>query len=138
MKWRYSTIPECIPRVPDCPDYVYLDPCTISYKGRTLKRITALENNELGFCAAGRVGGFVEKDTNLSQFHAAWIDDCAVVMDDAVVSEQALVFEDAEVMDTAKIFSNAKVAGKTSVTGSQWVNNDMNEGVLRGQQWVCK
>lgn len=55
----------------------------ISFNGRTLYRIRALKN--FRNVKKGDLGGYVEKESNLSQTGDAWIYDDAKVMDNAIV-----------------------------------------------------
>lgn len=78
--------------------YELLDNDTIEYKGRTLKRIKRI--------ADGKLGGYIEFETNLSQRGTCW------------VHEDAKVYEDAHVDDDAQIMGNACVHGHAAVAGS--------------------
>ncbi len=57
----------------------------------------------------GDLGGYIEKEDNLSHFGEAWVDDTAIVFGDAKVSDNAWVGGYALVYDEAKISGNAKV-----------------------------
>ena len=59
----------------------------ISFNGRTLYRIRALKN--FRNVKKGDLGGYVEKESNLSQTGDAWIYDDAKVMDNAIVKNDA-------------------------------------------------
>jgi carbonic anhydrase/acetyltransferase-like protein (isoleucine patch superfamily) len=78
--------------------------------GVTLYRIRALR--DFGVVKAGELGGFVEKEANLSQEGNAW------VFGDARVSGKARVFGDACVL------GNAHVSGNASVYDNSWVSGD--------------
>lgn len=75
----------------------------IEENGTTLYRIKALI--DFGDVKAGELGGYVEKETNLSQYGNAW------VYDDAWVFDNARVYGDAQVCDDARVFDNAQVSG---------------------------
>lgn len=142
MKWRYATPAEARPFRSQCDPFVdaWVNDATAIIQGTVVRRIIATEDNALGFASAGDIGGFVENDNNLSQYHEAWCAPCAAIMGGAVVSEQALVSEGAVVKDTAKVFGNAKVAGgvgSVTVGGSQWVTNPPNLGTLTNGNWLC-
>lgn len=122
MQWRFATIGEAAPYQSECPGLTWINPATILYNGFVLRRIVALENNALGYASSGDIGGFVQSGSNLSQFHEAWVDQCAKVYGDAIVSEQALVNGDAEV------FGNARVFGNTHLTGGARVGRCNNVG----------
>lgn len=64
----------------------------------------------------GDLGGFVEKEANLSQVCSAW------VYDDAVVYGNASVFEFAKVLDNSTVHGDAKVYGHAIVKGNARVS----------------
>ena len=67
--------------------------------------------------AAGEVGGYIEKEVNLSQDGNAWVFGNAEVFGDAKVSGNAEVCGDAEVFGNAWVFGDAKVFGDAEVCG---------------------
>ena len=67
---------------------------TKMFLGRKLFRIKALIS--FGNVKAGDVGGYIEKEENLSQFGDAWVSGDAKVFGNAKVSGDALVFGDAD------------------------------------------
>ena len=73
----------------------------------TLKRIRA--TMEFGFVKIGDLGGWIEKEENLSHEGNAW------VYGNAEVYGNAKVWGDAEVYDNAKVYGNAKVCGNAEV-----------------------
>lgn len=74
------------------------------YSNRTLYRIKALK--DFAFVKKGELGGWVEKEENLSQLGGAWVSDNAQVCDNAQISGSALIFGDAD------ICGNAQICGK--------------------------
>jgi carbonic anhydrase/acetyltransferase-like protein (isoleucine patch superfamily) len=91
------------------PKYEFTDE-TINHKGHLLHRIKRLSNGELG--------GWIEKEDNLSQEGNCWVDGNAYVYDDASVYGNAKVYRNAEVMGNAKIYGNAKVYDSAYVYGN--------------------
>lgn len=73
----------------------------------TVKRVRATA--DFGEVKAGNLGGWIEKEENLSQDGNAW------VYGDAEVYGDAKVWGDAEVCDNAKVYGNAKVWGDAEV-----------------------
>ena len=71
------------------------------FLGKTLYRIKALV--QFGNVNAGDLGGWIEKEENLSQSGNAW------VYGDARVSGDARVYGDAEVYGNARVYGNAEV-----------------------------
>lgn len=79
----------------------------IKSNGVTLHRIKALI--DFGDVKAGELGGYVEKETNLSQYGGAWVYRHAQVFGNAWVFDNALVCGNAEVYDDAWVCGNAWV-----------------------------
>lgn len=79
----------------------------IKSNGVTLHRIKALI--DFGDVKAGELGGYVEKETNLSQYGGAWVYRHAQVYGNAWVFDNALVCGNAEVYDDAEVYGNAWV-----------------------------
>ena len=77
--------------------------------GRKLFRIKALIS--FGNVNAGDLGGYVEKEENLSHEDNAWVYGNAKVCGDAKVYGNAKVYDNAKVCGDAKVYGNAKVCG---------------------------
>lgn len=92
---------------------------TIIVNGKTLYRIEALK--DFGNVKKGSKGGFIEKESNLSQYNNCWVFGNAKVYDDAEVYSNAFVFNNAQVYgkawvcDKAKVYDNAQVYGNAQV-----------------------
>ena len=67
--------------------------------GHTLHRIEALK--DFGGVKKGELGGWIEKEDNLSQNGECWICDEAKVYGDAKVFDDAWIYGEAEVHDNA-------------------------------------
>lgn len=76
--------------------------------GTKLFRIKALI--EFGNVKAGELGGFVEKEENLSQDGNAWVYDSARVYDNARVCGDARVYDNACVCGNARVYGDAGYA----------------------------
>ena len=93
----------------------------IIYFGKKLYRIKALKN--FGNVKAGELGGYIEKEDNLSQYDNAWVYgdtrvfDEAIVKDNAMVYGEAIVKDKAIVKDNARVYDNARVCGEAIVKG---------------------
>lgn len=83
---------------------------TIEMFGVTLHRIKAVRS--FGTVKEGDLGGFVEKEENISEHFEAW------VYGDAKVCGDAEVFGNAEVYGNAIVYGNAKVCGNAEVYGN--------------------
>lgn len=92
--------------------------------GTKLFRIKALI--EFGNVKAGELGGFTEKEENLSQDGNAW------VYDNARVYGDACVYGDARVCDNARVYGNAWVYGDACVCGDACVYGDAGYATVHG------
>ena len=83
---------------------------TKEWYGRTLHRIVAM--CDFGDVKKGNIGGWIEKEDNLSHEGTAW------VYGDAQVYGTAWVYGD------ARVYGNARVYGDAQVRGTAWVYGD--------------
>jgi hypothetical protein len=90
--------------------YEILQDQTLEHEGRTLYRIRRLGD--------GKVGGWIEKEENLSQEGRGFVHNEAKVYGDAKVSESADVYDYAEMYGNAKAFGNATVYDDAQVGGN--------------------
>ena len=86
----------------------------VDFFGKTLFRIKALVS--FGSVKAGELGGFIEKEENLSQSGNAWVYGDAEVSGDARVSGNAWVYGDARVSGNAEVSGDAEVSGNADYT----------------------
>lgn len=91
----------------------------IEENGTILYRIKALI--DFWDVKAGDLGGYVEKEENLSQYGSAWVSDNAFVLGNARVSDNAWVCGDTLVCGNAQVYDNAWVSGNAQVCGNTWV-----------------
>ena len=96
--------------------YKLLKDQSITINGKRLYRIKALR--AFGNVNKGDIGGYVEKEDNLSHNGNAWVYNDAKVFGNAKVYDNAWVSGDAWVYDDAKVYGNAWVHGNTEVYGS--------------------
>ena len=82
---------------------------TKMFCGKKLFRIKALIS--FGNVSAGDLGGYVEKEENLSHDGDAWVYGGAEVYGNAKVCGNAEVYGGAEVCGNAKVCGNAEVCG---------------------------
>ena len=91
--------------------YILLNTDTVVNEfGVTLKRIKYLKD--------GTLGGYLEKESNLSQ------DGDAQVSGNARVSGDARVYGNARVYGDTQVYGNARVYGDAQVYGNAWVYGD--------------
>lgn len=106
--------------------------------GRTLYRIQAVR--DFGNVKKGQLGGWVEKEDNLSHSGLCWIDDETKVFDEARVFCNAQVFDNALVYDSSLIFDNAQVHGETRVFGGVEIYGNarvFGDATIRGYIAIC-
>lgn len=109
---------------------------TIQINGRTLYRIRAMKS----FCTIimhivnkGDLGGYVERESNLSQKGECWIfPDCAAmdnasVCDHAIINDNSVVRGNTVVLDDAAIY-HSKVFGNIFVKDSAYIDNSFVTG----------
>ena len=117
---------------------------SITFLGRTLFRIKALIS--FGNVKAGELGGYIEKEGNLSHEGNAWVCGDARVCGNAEVCDNARVYGDARVCGNAEVYGDAEVCGNAEVYGDAWVcDNARVYGNARvcgnaevyGDAWVC-
>lgn len=87
---------------------------TKSYQHRTLYRIQACR--AFGTVKAGEVGGWIEKQENLSHEDTCWVSDEAIVCDDAWVHGHAQIQKRAKVRDQAEVYGYVVVSDFTIVS----------------------
>ena len=117
---------------------------TLEIDGHVLHRIIALR--DFGEVKKGDLGGFIEKESNLSHNSNCWIYNDAVVRgdaivygnakvcDDAMVCGNAMVCDDAMVCGNAKVCDDAMVCGDATVYGNAEV---CGEAEVHGEAKVC-
>ena len=98
--------------------------------GKKLFRIKALV--AFGTVEKGELGGFIEKEDNLSHDSNAWVSGNARVSGDAQVFGNAWVFGDAQVFGNAWVSGNARVSGDAQVSGNALVFGDADFAVVEG------
>ena len=106
--------------------------------GKTLHRIKALIS--FGCIEAGELGGWIEKEENLSHDGNAWVSGNAEVYGNAKVYGNAEVCGNAEVYGNAWVSGNAKVCGDAKVYGDAWVYGNAKvygDAEVYGNALVC-
>ena len=87
----------------------------VEHEGRTLYRIRALI--DFGNIKAGDIGGYIQKEENLSHKKNCWVYDDAKVFDNARILGNAKIFGNAQVYDVAQIHDDAHIYGDAKVYG---------------------
>jgi len=99
---------------------------TTTPNGIILYRIRALK--DFSIVGRGFLGGYIEKEDNLSHLGDAWVEDNAWVCENAIVADNAVVYEN------ARVFGNALIRGNARVFGDAWV---FENAQVSGNAWVC-
>lgn len=108
---------------------------------KQLRRIRALRDIPTVGVKAGDLGGWIEREHNLSQAGDAWVADEARIFDTArvdvfaLVSGHAVVHEGAMVAGSARVYDHADVSGVAWVFGSAQV---LGSVVINGNMRVTR
>ena len=135
---------------------------TFDVSGTVLHRIIALK--DFGDVKRGELGGYVEKEKNLSHKGNCWVYhnacvlnearvienasvyDSAIVKDAALIKNNAMVFGHAQILDnvvikdTAKVYGNAKVCNRADISGNATVFRKAvicDEAKIKGCAMIC-
>lgn len=95
---------------------------TVKVSEITLYRIRAVR--DFGSVKTGDLGGYIEKEENLSHFGDAWVSGNGKVFGNAEVSGNAWVSGNTWVSGNGKVCGNAEVCGEAWVSGNAWVFGD--------------
>ena len=95
---------------------------SLFFRTATLHRIRAVA--EFGLVKIGDLGGWIEKEENLSHEGKAWVCGDAEVWGNAEVCGDAEVWGNAKVCGDAEVWGNAEVCGDAEVWGNAKVCGD--------------
>ena len=98
--------------------YQFTDKVKLSEDGLVLHQIKSLVDIYYHGVRKGDLGGFIEKEENLSHDGDAWVAGNAVVFGDARVSENACVSQNACVSNNASIYGDAFIGDDAWISGS--------------------
>jgi len=107
--------------------------------GITLYQIEAVKDIPKFGIKAGDLGGFIEKESNLSQEDCAWVYGSAQVYGNAQVYGSAWVSGGARVYGNAQVYGSAQVYGDAWVYGNAWVSGNAQvygSAQVYGDAWV--
>ena len=114
--------------------------------GKKIFQIRALVNLKNGV-KVGELGGWIEKEENLSHIGDAWVSGNAKIIGDACVTDNAWVRDnawvtgDAQVRDNVQVRDNAHVTDNAWVSGDAWVRDNAwvtGKAHVAGNAWVSK
>lgn len=106
--------------------YELTDEFIINPYMKTLYRIRALI--DFADVKKGDLGGFIEKEKNLSHEGNAWVYDDAQVFNNASVYDNAVIKHRASVCGHAKVYGNARVCEDSSVSDSVRIFDNSSVG----------
>lgn len=89
----------------------------------TVYRIEALR--EFGSIKKGELGGWIEKEANLSQCGTCWVYDDADVYNDAMVADEAMIGGNAKIYNQAQIYNNVEIFGDAHIYGYARIYNNV-------------
>ena len=101
---------------------------TLEWCRRTLHQIKALR--DFGDVKAGDIGGFIEKEENLSHDGNCWVYESSIVYNDAEIRGNAIVFGNNEIRDYSIISGNTKVGTHVKVSEYVEIDNAEINGVI--------
>lgn len=105
--------------------------------GKKLFQIRALK--DFGNVKAGQLGGYIEKEENLSHDGNAWVFGNARVFDNAEVCGNAQVYGNVEISDNAWVYGNAWIFGNAKIFDNAWVSGNVSiydSACICGNAWV--
>ena len=109
------------------------------FYGKKFFQIKALIS--FGNVLVGELGGYIEKEENLSQYGNAWVSGDAWVSDNALVSDNAWVYDDTLVSGDALVYGNAHVSDNAWVRGNARVSDNAlvsgNARVYGDADYIC-
>lgn len=110
---------------------------TKEFSGHKLFQIKALKN--FGSIKAGDLGGYIEKEENLSHDGRAWVYNNAKVFGNALVRGNARVYGKAWVCDNVKIYDNAQVSDNAKIFSNAYVFGNAiicGNVLIYGNAWI--
>ena len=119
--------------------YEILKDQAITMNGSTIYRIKALRN--FGDVKAGDIGGFIEKEENLSHEGPCWVYGDAMVYHNAKVRENAIVrgyahvYNESQVLHNAIVEDHARVCNNGTVFGNARIKDNgsvFDHGIVNG------
>lgn len=124
--------------------YKLLENDSIVFEGHKLFKIQALrdikESEYLGI-NAGDIGGYIEKEDNLSHYYSCWVHENAKVMDNARIFDNVQIMDNAIIKDTAEIFDEVKVFDQAIIFGNARLFHEVevyNSAIVSGNAFISE
>lgn len=112
---------------------------TKTFEDKVLHRIKAVR--DFGIVKAGDLGGWIEKEENLSHEGCCWVADEAEIHDNAQICETSRVCDDVLVFGDAIVRGNTVINGNARVRGSAVINGNAiicGNAVINGNARICE
>lgn len=90
---------------------------TFGGTGNSSRHLNSIKCDQYRTIHQGEIGGFIEKEENLSQEGDCWVFENASVYNDAHVHGHARIYQNAQIYENANICGGAVVCGDTHVRG---------------------
>ena len=115
---------------------------SITFMGHKLFRIRAIRS--FNGVNIGDLGGYIEKEANLSHDNDAWISDnacisgyarisgCARISDNACISGCACIYDNVSIFGNAYISGCARISGYARICGDAWVHSETDYLCFKG------
>ena len=88
---------------------------SITFMGHKLFRIRAIRS--FNGVNVGDLGGYIEKEANLSHDNDAWISGNARIYGNACIYDDARIYDNACISGNARIYNNACILGNACISG---------------------
>lgn len=88
---------------------------------------------DFGNVKSGDVGGWIEKELNLSHYDDCWVYENAIVTENAIVYMNALISGNAKISGNARIYDKAQICDNVCVFGTARV---FNNAYVFGDAWI--
>ena len=108
----------------------------IEHHGHTLHRIKALKDLDFGktrWVRKGELGGWIEKEKNLSQEGNCWVGDDAKVYENASIMDNACIMYNAEIFGNSLVFDNAIISDYAKMYDNSWIYGN---AIIEGYAWI--
>ena len=95
---------------------------SITFMGHKLFRIRAIRS--FSGVNVGDLGGYIEKEANLSHDDNAWVSGDAYISDDARIYDDARISGNARIYGNACIYDDARISGNARIYGNACIYDD--------------
>ena len=111
---------------------------TIECEGHILHRIKALR--DFNDVREGDLGGYVEKENNLSHYGNCWIYDNAKAMDDSRLYGNSIMYGDSRLYGNSAMYDNSRMYGNSEMYGNSLMydcSKMYDNSAMHGDSLIC-